>query len=129
MCKFYLDNPGVVKLSALSPKSENLTSGTHPQQALKQAGVQRRYDLENCLLSNPSSELTHSPRVHRDSPSPSVIAKPDPNLAVNRKEKEINVMQNICWQDVVMSIVSLVWQQENHCTTSRICSSLEYGVS
>ena len=124
-----LKTPEVVKLSALSPKFENLTSDTHRQQASKQADVQRRYDLENCSLFNPASEPTRSPRVDRDSPFFSVFAKPDLNLAVKRNKKEVNVMQNICWQDVVMSIASLFWQQNIHCTTSRICSFLEYGVS
>ena len=117
----------VVKFSAPSPKFENLTSETRRQQASKQADIQRSYDLENSSRSNPASELTRSPRVHRESPTPSVFAKPNPDLAVTRKKKETNVMQNICLQDDVMSIVCLVWQQEIHCTTSRICTSLEYG--
>ena len=83
----------VVKLSAPSPKSENLTSDTHRQQASKQADIQLSYDLENCSRSNPASEHTRFPRVHRDSPSSPVFAEPDPDLAVTRKEKETNVMR------------------------------------
>ena len=119
----------VVKLSASSPKFENLTSDTHRQQASKQADIQRRYDLENCSRSNLASEPACSLQVYRASTAPSVFAEPKPDLAVKRKEKEINIMQIICWNDVLMSVAVFVWRQEIHRTTCRICTSLEYGKS
>ena len=119
----------VVKLSAPSPKSENLTSDTHRQQASKQADIQRCYDLENCSRSNLPSEPACSLHVNRASTAPSVFGKPKPDLAVKRKEKEINIMQIICCNDVLMSVAVLVWRQEIHRTTCCICTSLEYGKS
>ena len=104
----------VVKLSAPSPKSDNLTSDTHRQQASNQADIQRRYDLENCLRSNLATDPASSLHVFRASTAPSVFAETKPDLAVKRKEKEINIMQIICWNDVLMSVAVFVWRQEIH---------------
>ena len=107
----------VVKLSASSTESQIFTGDTHRRKASKQADVQRRSSLENYSPFNFESKPARSPRVHRASTAPSVFAEPEQDLAVKKNEKETIVMQNICWQNVLMLVAVLVWRQEIYRTT------------